>query len=88
VAKCASTAISEGEKPSEGYVKFEAAVRKIVTVSKEDIIHRLPKMFQERVADARKKRKKAFRTAARPPELLSIEINYLRAFGLSSILVP
>ena len=55
-------------KPSEEYVKFEAAMRRIVSVSKEDIVHRLPKMFQERVADARKKRKKAFRTAARPPE--------------------
>ncbi len=57
------------EQPSEEYVQFEAAMRKIVSVRKEDIVDRLPKMFQERVADARKKRKrKALRATARSPE--------------------
>ena len=29
---------ADSEQPSEEYVKFEAAMRKIVTVSKEDIV--------------------------------------------------
>ncbi len=59
--------LSEGE--SEEFKKFKSAMVKIVSVRKEDIVERLPKMFQERVADTRKKRKKkALRTAARPPE--------------------
>jgi len=56
-------------EPSEEYVKFEAAMRKIMTVSKAEILPKLPKMFQERAADTRKKRKKkSLRAAARPPE--------------------
>jgi hypothetical protein len=49
---------SDGEQPSEEFVKFEAAMRKIVTVDKESIVHKLPKMFRERVADARKSKKR------------------------------
>jgi hypothetical protein len=47
----------ESEKqPSEEYIQFEAAMRKIVSVGKAEIVQRLPKMFRERVADRRKKR--------------------------------
>lgn len=45
----------EGEQPSEEFVKFEAAMRQIVTVQKEDIVERLPKMFQERKATTKTK---------------------------------
>jgi hypothetical protein len=56
----------EQESESEEFVRFKAAMLQIVSVRKEDIIEKLPKMFRERVADARKKRAKKGTGRARP----------------------